>query len=523
MRMTLREANARSEVAEAPPGPDDVPGPRRDLAALVVLAAFTVFLWLLRRNGPAQLMEEGFMLALPQRVLHGAVQGRDFDYFYGPLSLWIPAAAYKVFGASLLVERAVGSVYLGLLGGSLYLVGRRWSWWTGLGMGAIAISIGALTISALPVTGAIGFLVLALACALGPRPTTRAAWGVGLACAAASGLRPEFALWAVVLLGVLSLLGRVRLVAWAAFAVGHVPYLFLVARAGWHEPFRVIVQDGTRVSAERWLPWHLRFDGTNVVVFLGFVAIAAAIVVGLVDRRAPNGRGVGLVGLGVIALCIVPEFVQRADHVHTLYVLFVPLAIVPALVAQVQGRLGLPERRRVLAEVVPLAVAALLVCAIQPRLVLRPTLRDLRHLSAGGVAYPATNDGHHWYFLTPGAARAHQELVDEADRVRRPGDTLFVGTLDLARTSYVDTSFYALLPRFGQRAHFYDFHPRVALDYGDRLAADVRAADVLVLCDVGFDEANLSRHRGSEAANRVVRTEFHEVMSAGGCHLYRRR
>ena len=521
--MTLREVNAREGVADPPPEPDDLPGLRRDLVAVAVLVALTTFLWLMRRNGPAQLMEEGFMLALPQRVLHGAVQGRDFDYFYGPLSLWIPAVAYKAFGATLLVERAVGAAYLGLLGVSLYLVGRRWSFWTGLGMGAIAIAIGALTISALPVTGAIGFLVLALACALGPRPTSRAAWGAGLACAAASGLRPDFALWAIVLLAVLTLLGRVRLVAWVAFAVGHLPYLVVVARAGWHETFRSIVHDGSKVSAERWLPWHVRFDGTNVVVILGLVAIAAAIVVGLVDRRAPNGRGTGLVGLGVVALCIVPEFLQRADHVHTIYVLLVPLALVPALVAQVQGRLGVPDSRRLLAQVVPLVVAALVVGAVQPRLVLRPTLRDLRHFSAGGVAYPATNDGRTWYFLTPGAAQAHQRIVDAADQLAQPGDVLFVGTLDLARTPYVDASYYTLLPHLGQRAHFYDFHPRVALDEGDRLAADVRAADVLVLCDVGFDEPNLSRHRGSEAANRVVAAQFDAVSSAGGCHLFRRR
>ena len=65
-------------------------------------------------------------------------------------------------------------------------------------------------------------------------------------------------------------------------------------------------------------------------------------------------------------------------------------------------------------------VAALVVCAIQPRLVLRPTFRDLRHVSAGGVAYSARNEGHTWYFLSPGAARAHQQVADAADRVSGP-------------------------------------------------------------------------------------------------------
>ena len=99
---------------------------------------------------------------------------------------------------------------------------------------------------------------------------------------------------------------------------------------------------------------------------------------------------------------------------------------------------------------------------------------------------------------------------------------LFVGPRDLARTTYSDGSFYTLLPGYTQRTHFYDFHPRVALDYGSRLAADVRHANVLVLCDVGFDEDNLSRHPGDETANRVVAMRFDLVTESGGCGLYRR-
>lgn len=520
--MTLCEADARADPPDTTAS-STLPSRRHDLIAVGLLVTFTIFLWAIRRNGPAQLMEEAFMLALPERVLHGAVPGRDVDYFYGPLSLWVPALAYKVFGATLVVERLVGAAYLALLGVALYLVGRRWSWWIGIGMGAIAVSIGALSISALPVTGAIAFLVLTLALALGPHPTARTAWAVGLSAAAASVLRPDFALWALVLLVVLTLVSRIGLLAWVAFAVGHVPYLVQVLRGGWHDTYRTIVTDGSKVSAERWLPWHVRFDGTNVLLALALMTIVAAITIGIVDRHAPDRRGIAVLGLGVIGLCLFPEFVQRADRVHTIYFLMVPFATMPAVVAQLALRRESRDRRSLRTEVVPLAVAALVLLMVQPRFVLRPTLRDAKHIVSGGVSYPARNDGRVWRYMSPEAAADHQRLVDAANRVGRPGDTLFVGTVDLARTSYLDGSFYVLLPRFRQRTHFYDFHPGVALDDGRRLATDVRDADLLVLCDVGFDERNRSRRRGSEEANRVVRDEFQLVDSAGGCRLYRRR
>src|SRR5579875_943024 len=49
---------------------------------------------------PGMLMEEGFMLLLPQRLAHGAVLYRDFHYFWGPGGLYFPALVGSVFGWS---------------------------------------------------------------------------------------------------------------------------------------------------------------------------------------------------------------------------------------------------------------------------------------------------------------------------------------------------------------------------------------------------------------------------------------
>src|SRR5690606_5502628 len=109
---------------------------QRDGVAVALLVTATAVLWFIRRRGPAWAMEEAMMLQARLRVLDGAVPGGDFDYFYGPLSLLIPAGVYEVFTPSLVVARAVGAGYVALVGVGLYLVGRRWSFWIGLAMGS---------------------------------------------------------------------------------------------------------------------------------------------------------------------------------------------------------------------------------------------------------------------------------------------------------------------------------------------------------------------------------------------------
>ena len=85
------------------------PQPRTTIAlALVALALALPVPGLWVYQGPP--MEEGFMLAFPQRILAGDLPHVDFLHLYGPGSLYVLAAIYKVFGSTLGVERAVGLV-----------------------------------------------------------------------------------------------------------------------------------------------------------------------------------------------------------------------------------------------------------------------------------------------------------------------------------------------------------------------------------------------------------------------------
>ncbi len=73
---------------------------------LIALAIGLPVVGLMRYQGPP--MEEGFMLAFPEQLLHGRLPHRDFLHLYGPGSLWLLAAVFKLFGTTLTNERLVG-------------------------------------------------------------------------------------------------------------------------------------------------------------------------------------------------------------------------------------------------------------------------------------------------------------------------------------------------------------------------------------------------------------------------------
>src|SRR3954471_9169084 len=99
---------------------------RADVVSIGVVAVVCLLPLRGLLRGPGPPMEEGFMLVFPERVLHGDIPNLDFLHLYGPGSLWALAAAFKVFGTSLLTERLFALVQeIGLVLGVLFLA-RPW-------------------------------------------------------------------------------------------------------------------------------------------------------------------------------------------------------------------------------------------------------------------------------------------------------------------------------------------------------------------------------------------------------------
>lgn len=80
-------------------------------AATIALVAVVAVVYLtLGMDRTVNLFDEGSVLYGGMRVLHGAIPHRDFFTLYGPGQYYVLAALYRLFGPSVLVERAWDTV-----------------------------------------------------------------------------------------------------------------------------------------------------------------------------------------------------------------------------------------------------------------------------------------------------------------------------------------------------------------------------------------------------------------------------
>ena len=294
------------------------------------------------------------------------------------------------------------------------------------------------------------------------------------------------------------------------YGIGLVAYLYLTVAAGFGNVFRGLVLDSLHVSQER----HLPLFGSSPKHAAAVVAVAALLIweatlaYRVVRMPVRLGRDVALVLLVVLAVGLVPEFLQRADLSHLLVPGTIVLGMAPAALYE-----ELRQRGIVRGHLVPiLLVIAALGCLVVGQAHRRSV-----------VGFAVTNEGRTWYYATAETARDVQQVIDAVDKAVPAGRELFVGPQDLSQTPYTDNGPYYLLPQFQQKDHFYDMHPRVALVYSGRLAGDVASAEVLVLVVEKFNEPNLSRLHGSQRSNEIVRQDFRLLIRRGAYSAYVRR
>lgn len=109
------------------------------IAGLAALAVWCVARsW---RKWPDPLIDFGRELYLPWRIAHGAVLYRDADDFYGPLSQYVNAGLFHVFGPGLIVLVAANLAIFAAIAALLYALFRR-AWGPGAAIAALAVFIG---------------------------------------------------------------------------------------------------------------------------------------------------------------------------------------------------------------------------------------------------------------------------------------------------------------------------------------------------------------------------------------------
>ncbi|MFN8051318.1 MAG: hypothetical protein U0Q22_07785 [Acidimicrobiales bacterium] len=541
------------------------PGTIASLAIVSLALALPVpGLWVYQ--GPP--MEEGFMLAFPQRILAGELPHVDFLHLYGPGSLYVLALVYKLFGSTLGVERAVGLVQHALLVFGMFALARLWGRRaaTLAALTALVITISPLGLSAMAWNGALGLAVVGLALvARGlERPGRGVIAGAGLCFGGALLYRPDMVV----------AVGLAALVAWLVVGrddearplrvwgigglivplLAYVPFLVAVGpsdaftgmftqpvfdlRKGralpvppsWAEPDGYLQKaGGLRVAS--W-PLPMPGIGPQIAMWFWLVPISilfVAVVAWRCLRRSPlDVRCRALAVAAAFDLGLISQALQRPDTAHLSWVTCVSFALVPLAIADLvrSNRAERPEPARPglvpLAAFVPIGVVLLVIIPFYP---LR-TYADLVGQTFGHnvFGYPIRRGDRVFYYGSKDAADSAQSVVDALAEQSKPGERLIVGPLDMSRTPYSDAFFYYLFPELLPGTRYIEMDPGIADAKGSGLADDLANGEWLIQSDVwtGWTEPNSSADAGDTEPNRVVARDYCPVVDTGKFRLSKR-
>lgn len=472
-------------------------------------------------------MDEGILLVYPEMIQRGAVPYRDFEFCYGPTTMYLLAGIYEIFGTNIAVERTVGLLYRAVILVALFALTRRWG--TAMATGCMLIA-GCLL---LPL-GVVAYAWLgAMACALSfiwvmasAKSNLRCLWGGILASLAISFRQdagPAVLLAACVLLQPHS--GRLRLKFVLGGAIGLIPFIVLFFVAG-PEPlfnelflYPVFRMSGRRIpfsSAEPFLVWLFFAQ-----VFAAAISIVAAI---FALRSSRLARDRVLLALALLGAGLLLQAWQRLDLHHVLYVAFLTSGILPVSLLTLCSRRP-KETPPVGLALSAAAIVALILCAIAPvlpRAVLARFAEALQTTPAGSAF--VHQNGRSFPVGPPGKAVIIDRMLDQLEELSKPGDRLFVGPEDLRGTVYCDTYLYHLMPKLQPATYFLEMNPGSANRPGSRLASDIASADWLILNSewTSPSGANGLTAEGPDEAGNVVRDHFRPVGRYGSFTLFAR-
>lgn len=475
-------------------------------------------------------MDEGTLLVYPEMIQRGAVPYRDFETFYGPANPYLLAGIYTIFGTNIDVERTVGLLYRAAILIALFGLMRRWG---------APIAAGCMLLA--------GFLLLflgviayawfgAMACALSfiwvmatPANNWRCLAGgllAGIALTFRLDIGPAVILAAWVLLQPLSFSQRLRFALGAAMAL--MPFVALLLVCGPEQMFNnlflypVILSGPARRLA--------LFSAEPFLVRIFFAEIAAAAVNVIVwflavRARPQEWRNRVLLAVALLGAGVMPQAWQRLDFYHSMFVAFLVFGILPLTLFSIAS-LRIGRRASIWFALGATIIAAAFVFAIAPLL---PQVA-LTWFREGLQSTPAGSEFVHqgprsFPVFSPERVVAIGRMLDEIERLSKPGERLFVGPGDLRRTNYCDTFIYHLLPKLRPATYFLEMNPLSANRPGSRLASDIMSADWLVLNhEWDFtDELNRSTEYGSAAPVNVLKEHFQLAGQYGSFALFRRR
>lgn len=518
----------RTVIGAVPPMPSARLLPRKYLAHAIAFAFVSLLLFANVRTLGSPL-DEGMLLAGADLVHRGLKPGLDFNYTYGPASLWAVLAQDAIFGLGLMGERLLGILYRYSILAGLYALSRPRGQGTALG----SVGIGALILGSM-LPGAFAWLA-AIALLLGSLTLASRAFGretggftffaSGLLGAFALSFRPDLGLAALLMLLPLFLLASLRDKARFVFGVsaGLLPLGWHVVGISPERFYRALVVEPRLMMPGRMLPIPPTHPEDRFLFFATVAAALAWLAFGIVrvarDRRSVEARTT--LSIGLLSLALLPQVIQRADSWHIFYGAIVSVALLPILIADAIASLRTRS---------PLVQHATLgsLLVLGPLLAKAPTTLRQPLLNAPSALFDTRLDGYEVHrrgrsfrLATKEQALEAEALLGGIDEYARPGERIFIGPRDLRRTNYNDTYLYYLLPELVPATYFTALVP--GLD-ADKLAAEIASADLLALTSAydDWNEPNTSMVFGSDALNQLVKERFCPLSRHGSYTLLNR-
>jgi hypothetical protein len=354
---------------------------RRDVAAIVLLSWVALVCLTLCMDRTVGVFDEGLILFGATRVLDGAVPHRDFLTLYGPGQFYVLAGLFKLFGVSVLVERAWDTAVRWCCVVLVMIVVRQAAprWLAVLAAIASLVwlaSFGAYGFPVFPALAAalagLAFLVPALARG-GPASRLTAAgicagigmlfrYDIGIATFGSECAILAFSGWALCDSGTSCFRTVLRSIGWfgAGFAVVVVPVAIAYADGGVIPDliFQVITYPARFYVKTRSLPFPGLWPPVPLIreaVYLPLVVCVAAVpTLILLARYAPDNRSASddtgplpsaqaimpwsLLGLVDLTLVFFGKGVVRASIDHMAMALITSIALTGVLARPVPGR-----------------------------------------------------------------------------------------------------------------------------------------------------------------------------------------
>ena len=482
--------------------------------------------------------DEGLLLAYPSLILHGWQPNRSFESVYGVVNLWVLGGAFKIGGASVDVERAVGALYRLIIVGSLFTLALRrrgpvaalcagllcvivlagtiglaaFAWLAGLAFGALALVLADLGLAGAPRRSMVVLSGMCFGFMVGCRLDLVVAGGLALVVVA--WLRPNAR----------------RLLGLGA-ATGLVPLIVNLVQAG---PVAVIDQQLLTpifvTGPARRLPLStLGWQGISLLVLCAATGVAL-VALGWRAVRADRSvwDGVLLMAIGLFDLGLLPQGLQRSDGVHLalLACWVAPSAVMlPALgfnrSSEEGSRTGTINLGSVVVPVVVAVASLVLVAGTFGRI----WWTALPAVGTPVPEYVVTHGGRSVPMASAETAQQLRAILAAIDARAHTGQKLFVGPHDLTTAGYADTYLYYLLPELLPATRYLEMDPGVANGKNSTLADELRNADFLILNSAydAFPDADPNTRHGSAAPNEVVARDFTPVTTSGTWTLYQRK